>query len=82
MVYGSGLENQRGSHLRGFESLSLRQLVLIMEHEDVWYTLSSGRFETSRASNTYGELAERSKATVWKAVTVVVQGFESLILRN
>ena len=30
----------------------------------------------------YGELAERSKATAWKAVIVMMQGFESLILRN
>ena len=29
-----------------------------------------------------GELAEWLKATVWKAVTVMVQGFESLTLRN
>ncbi len=29
-----------------------------------------------------GELAERSKATAWKAVIVMMQGFESLILRK
>ena len=64
MVECTGLENRRTERYRGFESLSLRNVV----------TLSSDYFSlrAPQSQTPYGEMAERSNAPVLK--TGVLRG--------